>query len=262
VRRASEPDNRYCGRGEALIAAPMLRRRIGHVTETAAAGGPLPHPPSRRIFKYHSRFHPGARSTAPTHDGPRAATTQAAEMIEAEYKARLAEPDAVRARLRERAQSEIVLYRDVYFDTADTTLGRADQEFRLRTITGLGRERHLLTFKDSAVHAETGSKPEFETIIGAREPMEEILTRLGYTPRIELTKHCENFRFSAGHDLLATIVTVPEIIGTFLELEAQTTEENLQPVLADLRKVLEILSNPVDSQVSGDLRSGGVGGAG
>ncbi|MEV5835082.1 class IV adenylate cyclase [Nocardia sp. NPDC052112] len=168
-------------------------------------------------------------------------------MIEAEYKARLTKPDAVRAKLRERAHSDEVSYRDVYFDTGDNRLGRADREFRLRTISGVGGTRHLLTFKDSAVDAETGSKPEFETVVSEREPLEEIIARLGYTPMIELTKHCENFRFvSAGHDVLATVVTVPEIVGTFLELETQATEEDLQAVLADLRTVLAELGVPED----------------
>jgi adenylate cyclase class 2 len=100
-------------------------------------------------------------------------------------------------------------------------------------------DRHLLTFKDVAVDSETGSKPEFETVVIERESMEDIIARLGYAPIIELTKQCENFRFvSRGHKLPATVVTVPEIDGTFLELETQTTEKNLQAVLADLRRVL------------------------
>ncbi|MFX0575742.1 class IV adenylate cyclase [Nocardia nepalensis] len=160
-------------------------------------------------------------------------------MIEAEYKAKLTNPDSVRARLKERADAENVSYRDVYFDTEDNELGRADREFRLRTITGAGETRHLLTFKDSAVDAATGSKPEFETVVGEREALEEIIAQLGYIPMIELTKHCENFRFtSTGHELLATVVTVPEIDGTFLELETQATEEDLHAALADLRTVL------------------------
>lgn len=163
-------------------------------------------------------------------------------MIEAEYKARLDDPDAVRAKLKERAQAERVSYRDVYFDAADRTLGRADREFRLRTISGVNGTHHLLTFKDAAVDTVTGSKPEFETIVGEREPMEEIIERLGYAPTIELTKQCENFRFvAAGRELLASIVTVPELDGTFLELETQASKKDLQAVLADLREVLSEL---------------------
>ncbi|MBF6174104.1 class IV adenylate cyclase [Nocardia blacklockiae] len=159
-------------------------------------------------------------------------------MIEAEYKARLGDPDVVRANLRQRARSENVSYRDVYFDRGNE-LGQAGRDFRLRTIIGEDETRYLLTFKDSAVDSETASKPEFETVIGEREPMEEIIARLGYLPVMELTKQCENFRFvSHGRKLLATVVTVPEIEGTFLELETQATEENLRAVLRDLRMVL------------------------
>ncbi|BCK57097.1 class IV adenylate cyclase [Nocardia wallacei] len=159
-------------------------------------------------------------------------------MIEAEYKARLSNPEAVRAKLQERTGSETVSYRDVYFD-CDGKLGGDGREFRLRTISGEDETRHLLTYKDPAVDSETGSKPEFETVVGEREQTEEIIARLGYTPVIELTKRCENFRFvSHGHELLATFVTVPEIDGTFLELEAQAAEKNVDAVLRDLRAVL------------------------
>jgi hypothetical protein len=37
---------------------------------------------------------------------------------------------------------------------------------------------------------------------------------------VSFEKHCTNYRFRVeGRDLLATVVTVPELDGTFLELE-------------------------------------------
>ncbi|MBF6066191.1 hypothetical protein IU500_35345 [Nocardia terpenica] len=58
-------------------------------------------------------------------------------MIEAEYKARLTDADAVRKKLT---------------------------------------DRHLLTFKDPAVDSGSGSKPEFETDVKQRDMMEQIVT--------------------------------------------------------------------------------------
>jgi len=51
--------------------------------------------------------------------------------------------------------------------------------------------------------------------------------------------HCANYRFTAkGRDMLATVVTVPEIDGTFLELETPTGQDDLAAALGDVRAVL------------------------
>ncbi|QIS19280.1 class IV adenylate cyclase [Nocardia terpenica] len=165
-------------------------------------------------------------------------------MIEAEYKARLTDTDAVREKLTARAVAEVVSYHDVYFDDPSESLTATGREFRLRTIHGDdGSTRHLITFKDPAVESESGSKPEYETNVDQRDMMEQIITRLGYQRLISFTKKCENHRFTAvGHDILATIVTVPEIDGTFLELETHVdTTDDLDNALADLRTVLATL---------------------
>lgn len=161
-------------------------------------------------------------------------------MIEAEYKARLSAPSAVRDRLGNYGSSESVTYRDTYFDDRRRSLTNSGRELRLRTITSDESERHLFTFKEPAVDADTGSKPEYETVVIDRSAMEEIFSRLGYSPSISFSKKCENFRFSAhGRKLFATLVTVPEIDGTFLELETQVPEESdLEAALMDLRTVL------------------------
>ncbi|MFI6364386.1 class IV adenylate cyclase [Nocardia sp. NPDC050630] len=161
-------------------------------------------------------------------------------MIEAEYKARLSNPEAVRERLRSFAAADEVCYEDAYFDTADRSLNEADRELRLRTITAVGgAQQHLLTFKDAAVEESTRSKPEYETHVSDRKAMADIVARLGYGPFIAFTKQCENFRFkSAGRDIVATVVTVPEVDGTFLELETQVEDDDVLDALRDLRSVL------------------------
>lgn len=172
----------------------------------------------------------------------------ASRVIEAEYKARLADPDSVRAKLAALAAAEVVIYQDAYFDDGARTLHADDRELRLRTVKGSRSVRHLLTFKEAAVDLGTGSKPEYETDIGGREVLEQILDSLGYRPSISFTKECENYRFTTnGRDVLATVVTVPEIDGTFLELETLVdADEDLNSALSDLRKTLSALG------VSGD----------
>ncbi|PPJ25490.1 adenylyl cyclase [Nocardia nova] len=161
-------------------------------------------------------------------------------MIEAEYKAKLTAPDRVRAALRERAIPNVVSYQDTYYDTPSGDLDRTGREFRLRTMEdSSGAHRHLLTFKDPAVDDATGSKPEFETVVADRHAMGAIITRLGYQPTLSFTKRCENFEFTAcGRRMLATIANVPEIDGTFLELETQAEEPDMSRAFTDLRKVL------------------------
>jgi adenylate cyclase, class 2 len=160
-------------------------------------------------------------------------------MIEAEYKARLRNPDTVRRQLRERARPDIVTYHDTYLDDAQKKLSKADQELRLRTIESGASSTHLLTFKDAAIDRTTGSKPEYETSVSDRSMLDHIIHLLGYSPVISFSKECENYRFAtSGRDVLATIVTVPEIQGTYLELETQASPPDLDAALADLRTIL------------------------
>lgn len=160
-------------------------------------------------------------------------------MIEAELKARLSRPDAVRATLSERAVPEKAIYRDVYYDTIAQDLDRAGRELRLRTVETDSATRHLLTFKEAAVDEESGSKPEYETAVDAPDSVAYMIQALGYQPLVELTKECENYRLTAGgRDFLATVVRVPEIDGTFLEVETIAAEDELDAALGAVRNLL------------------------
>lgn len=161
-------------------------------------------------------------------------------MIEAEYKARLTNPDRVRAALRERSTPDVVSYQDTYYDTLSGDLDRTGREFRLRTVEdSSGNRRNVLTFKDPAVDEATGSKPEYETRVADSEAMRDIVVRLGYQPTLAFTKRCENYSFTAAdRQMLATIAEVPEVDGTFLELETQAEGPDLPEAFADLQTVL------------------------
>ncbi|MEU7904089.1 class IV adenylate cyclase [Actinoplanes sp. NPDC049118] len=160
-------------------------------------------------------------------------------MIEAELKARLADPDAVRSALAGRAEVEKAIYRDTYYDTPDGALDRAGRELRLRTVETPDLVRHLLTFKDPAVDEASGSKPEHETTVAAPTAVAHMLDALGYGASIAFTKDCENYRFSdGGREFLATVVRVPEIEGTFLEVETMAEEHDVDQALAAVRDLL------------------------
>jgi adenylate cyclase class 2 len=160
-------------------------------------------------------------------------------VIEAELKARLTNPDHVRAALDGRALAELATYRDTYYDTRDTQLDSTGRELRLRTVETTDLVRHLLTFKEPAVDRQSGSKPEYETIVTVPAAVAHTFEALGYQPLIELTKHCENYRFSdGGRDFTATIVRVPEIDGVFLEVETMAGEDQVGEALAAVRSIL------------------------
>lgn len=163
-------------------------------------------------------------------------------MIEAELKARVQEPERVTARLDERARARSEVYRDTYYDRPDGALTAADEELRVRTIHGDAGTRTVLTFKSAAVDQASGSKPEHETNVDDAEAAHAILRGLGYVATIAFEKRCRNYDFEArGRQMLATLVRVPEIDGTFLEVETLVGEGELSAALTDVRGLLSDL---------------------
>ncbi|OLF07116.1 adenylyl cyclase [Actinophytocola xinjiangensis] len=159
--------------------------------------------------------------------------------IEAELTALLAHPEQVRAALAGRAVGEASVYADAYYDRPDLSMVARGYELRLRTITTSSGDRVVLTYKEPAVD-EFGSKPEHETEVAERAVPHTMFLGLGLVEHISYRKHCDNFRFTAhGHDLLASVVRIPELAGrTFLELETITEPDDLSDALTALRAVL------------------------
>ncbi|MFI0261521.1 class IV adenylate cyclase [Streptomyces sp. NPDC017056] len=173
-------------------------------------------------------------------------------MIEAEIKARVREPEVLRERLESLAVGRDEVYRDAYFDTSGAALEAGDRELRLRTVYGVDGARSLLTYKGARVDESSGSKPEFETSVGHPEAVRALLGGLGYVEAIAFEKHCRNYEFAArGRSMLATLVRVPDIGGTYIELETQVPgEEGLRSALEDLRGVLGELGVAEDDLTS------------
>jgi adenylate cyclase class 2 len=154
--------------------------------------------------------------------------------VEAEIKARLRNPVAVHTRLDALATGVVERYRDRYFDVS------GDRELRVRTITTAERERHLLTYKEPPVDVESGSRPEYETEVADPDVMSQILTGLGYRENLAFVKECVNYRIDRDNRrYLATLVTVPEIDGVFLEVETTATESEVEAALAAIRDLLD-----------------------
>ncbi|WP_030682733.1 class IV adenylate cyclase [Streptomyces sp. NRRL B-1347] len=160
-------------------------------------------------------------------------------MIEAELKARVREPEQVVRRLDERATARVEVYRDTYYDRPDGSLEKAGEELRVRTVHGADDTRTVLTYKGAAVDEESGSKPEYETRVEDAGQAHAILRGLGHVELIAFEKRCRNYDFEAyGRQMLATLVRVPEIDGTFLEVETLVDEADVAAALEDIRATL------------------------
>jgi len=167
-------------------------------------------------------------------------------LIEAELKARVKEPETVLAALDKLAVARVEVYQDAYYDLPDGSIMAEDRELRVRTVHGPESTRSVLTYKEPRVDA-SGSKPEYETVVDNPAAVHTMLKGLGYVPAIAFEKRCRNYEFTtAGRGMLATLVQVPEIDGTFLEVETQADDEDLQEALAEVRTVLAELGISVE----------------
>jgi adenylate cyclase class 2 len=164
------------------------------------------------------------------------------DVIEAELKARVREPESLLARLRRLADEERSTYRDTYYDRPGRDLTADGRELRVRVIETGEMRRTVLTYKEPAVDADSGSKPEHETKVADAAVLDAVFLALGLEHLVAFEKHCANYRFTAqGRDMLATVVTVPEIDGTFVELETMADEADVDAALADVLAVLRDL---------------------
>ncbi|MFC1411116.1 class IV adenylate cyclase [Streptacidiphilus sp. N1-12] len=136
--------------------------------------------------------------------------------------------------LEGRAEGRAEVYEDIYFDNSSGDLDRTDRELRVRTVHGRDAIRSLLTYKGARVDDVTRSKPEHETAIDNPEAVRAPLRGLGHTPSIAFSKHCRNYEFgAAGRRMLATLVRVPELDGTFLELETMVNNDLTNELYTD-----------------------------
>ncbi|MDH6121414.1 class IV adenylate cyclase [Kitasatospora sp. GAS204B] len=164
--------------------------------------------------------------------------------IEAELKAVVRDPEAVMDQLeRDWGHGRAQVYRDTYYDAPDGSLMRADRELRIRTVHSDSDTHTVLTYKGARVDDASGSKPEHETRVDDEAAAHAIVRGLGFVSRIAFEKRCRNYTSTRhGRELLATLVRVPEIDGTFLELETMAGDErDLVPALTVVRAALQDL---------------------
>lgn len=161
-------------------------------------------------------------------------------MIEAELKARVRNPEDVMRALETHGTGRAEVYQDTYYDDPRGGLDARDAELRVRTVHGADETRSLLTFKEAKLDEASGSKPEHETRVEDATAVHTMLRGLGYVPVIAFEKRCRNYDLHVkGRDMLATLVRVPEIDGTFIEVETLVEHEaDVACALTEVRAVL------------------------
>ena len=161
------------------------------------------------------------------------------ELVEVELKARIDHVGHVRAELERLAPGVEETYHDTYYDLPDEALTLRDQELRVRTVTNEAGSRSVLTFKTAPVEEASGSRPEHETELADPAVADTVLKALGAVELISFRKLCRNHRFTAeGREVLATLVEVPEIDGTYLEVETLAPADEVDAGLSTIRTIL------------------------
>ncbi len=139
--------------------------------------------------------------------------------IEIEGKFRLADPEAMRRRLKELGASRLgaVLEHNTYFDTPDHALRQRDEGLRVRVVEAPdGRSKAVQTWKGPRRPTELKVRPEIEVELSSAEDAAAILRKLGFDFTMSFQKRRESFRLGEAR---VELDELPEL-GFFLEIEA------------------------------------------
>jgi len=153
---------------------------------------------------------------------------------EIEAKVRIADPETFRARISARGApaAETVLEVNRLFDDAAGTLQQSGSALRLREERRPADGavlRTLLTFKGPRQPSRMKRRLEFETAVGAAEPMVAILGALGLAEVFYYEKHRTAWHLA---DCEVVLDELPHL-GWFVEVEGPS-EESVLARLADL----------------------------
>jgi adenylate cyclase class 2 len=162
--------------------------------------------------------------------------------LEIEAKFRLADPDALRRALRQAGAKALgqVLEHNLYFDTPDGRLRRADCGLRLRTEQAAGAPaRTVVTYKGPRRPGELKIRPEHEVAVDSAETARAILEGLALAPTLAFEKRREDFQLGPAR---VSLDELPEL-GFFLEIEADD-EGSVQAA----RETLDLADEPTVTQ--------------
>lgn len=167
-------------------------------------------------------------------------------MYEVEFKLR-ADHDPVRRRLHAlgAAPGDTVRQVDTYYDAPDRDFAETDEALRLREEMTEHDESTAITYKGPLVDDTSKSREEHQTRVRNRGAIEGILDGLGFEPAATVEKERERF------DLDGYTVTLDDVdgLGEFVEVETETTDDDIADAREGARGVLESLGLDPDTGI-------------
>jgi adenylate cyclase class 2 len=192
-------------------------------------------------------------------------------MLEVEIRYRLTDRDALRQRLAEwgvRDASERI-ETDYYFNAPHKDFRQTDEALRLRCVG----PRNRLTYKGPRRDAQTKTRPEIEVPLADGEEVarqaQTFLTALGFRYVATVCKHRQIYRLQRQGFPVEVCLDEVHQVGSFVEVEILTEEENYEPAKAilleitkelglqqrELRSYLQMVLESQEKNRSGDSRS-------
>ena len=156
---------------------------------------------------------------------------------EIEAKLKVESLAAVEGRLRECAATFLreTVQRDVYLDTTERKLTRADECLRLRSEKVGGRERLVLAYKGPKQYDDCKKRAEIEVEVRDAGATELLLAALGYGKALAFDKRRRLWRL---HDCEVALDDLP-LVGTFVEIEGPNSG-----AIARVQEILGLLRVP------------------
>lgn len=168
-------------------------------------------------------------------------------MYEIELKVQ-ADHTPVRDRLQDRDAEHVgtVHQVDTYYDHPARSFPATDEALRIRhEKADNGQSVARLTYKGPLVESASKTRKEIETEVGDAEALDATLRALGFDPVPEVSK--ERKRFAIG-EYTVTLDAV-EDVGTFVEVESQGTEDEIETVREGARDLLRDLGLDPENHV-------------
>jgi len=168
-------------------------------------------------------------------------------MYEVELKLR-ADHDSLRDRLDDLGATKIGEYRqtDTYYDAPHRDFADTDEALRLRReVDADDTETTKLTYKGPLVEAESKTREEHETPVGDDDAAAGVLAGLGFEPAATVDKQREYYEYEEYTIVLDDVTD----LGTFVEVERETTEAEVEAVREGAIDLLDRLGLDADEQI-------------
>jgi len=158
-----------------------------------------------------------------------------------------ADHEVVRERLRALDADPLgtVEQADTYYEHPVREFAETDEAFRVRRETADGETEARVTYKGPLVEAASKTREEFETAVGDGDAIRGVLDGVGFAPAATVRKDRECY------DLDGYTVTLDRVadVGTYVEVEREATESEVETVREGAVEVLRRLDLDPDEQV-------------